>query len=339
MTDTTSHIDHTCTLIVSGWEIPAALTLPARPSENGALASAILLVPGSLFSDVNGDYPAWNSFPHVYAHLAHQLAARGHAVYRFAKLGPGTGSVATDAEAAAAIRTWDGRLTIAMAALDAMRRELANRRVSVLKTIAAGHSEGSVVVSRLAVSARAAELDGAVLLAGPSVGILGIMREQAAAMTPPDQRDEAIRRLDIAIDCIRRGEAIPAELATGSPMGASALASMPDEARRYMRDVDATDPKELAARITQPTLVVQGGNDGSVPSHHGETLRDILLRRENGVAQTSYLFVPDVTHMFKVVPADVSGPEAFGYPGETDPRVAEGIDGWTRRIDPRGINP
>ena len=69
-----------------------------------ALASAILLVPGSLFSDVNGDYPAWNSFPHVYAHLAHQLSARGHAVYRFAKLGPGTGSVAVDAEQSAAVQ-------------------------------------------------------------------------------------------------------------------------------------------------------------------------------------------------------------------------------------------
>jgi len=330
MTDTTSYIEHVCTVAVPGWEIPAALTLPTSRSEDGALPSAILLIPGSLFSDVNGDYPAWNSFPHVYAHLAHQLAACGHAVYRFAKLGPGTGSVVTNAEAAAAIRTWDGRLTIAIAALDAMRRELANRDISVLRTVAAGHSEGSVVVSRLAVSPRASELDGVVLLAGPSVGILGIMREQIAAMTPPEQRDDAIRRLDVAIDCIRRNEPIPAELATGSPMGAGALASMPDEGRRYMRDVDSTDPKELAARMTQRVLVVQGGNDGSVPPHHGETLREILKARDNGAARTEYLFVPDVTHMFKVVPAGLSGPELFGYPGETDPRIADGIDSWIR---------
>ena len=177
MTDTTSYIDHACTLAVSGWDIPAALTLPSSYDVGSSLPSAILLVPGSLFSDVNGDYPAWNSFPHVYAHLAHQLATLGHTVYRFAKLGPGTGSVATDAEAAATVRTWNGRLVIAAAALDAMRSELASRGVSVLRTIAAGHSEGSVVVSRLAVSDRAAELDGVVLLAGPSIGILGIMRE------------------------------------------------------------------------------------------------------------------------------------------------------------------
>jgi pimeloyl-ACP methyl ester carboxylesterase len=334
MTDPTSFIDYACTLTVPGWHIPAALTLPAPQSERGTLASAILLVPGSLFSDVNGDYPAWNSFPHVYGHLAHQLAAHGHAVFRFAKLGPGTGSVATDVEAGAAIRTWDGRVVIATAALDAMRRELADRGMSVLRTIVAGHSEGAVVASRLAVSDRSADLDGVVLLAGPSIGILGIMREQIGAMTPPDQRNETIQRLDIAIDCIRRGDPIPAELATGSPMGASALASMPDEGRRYMREVDATDPKGLAARITQPALVVQGGNDGSVPRHHGETLRDILTARDNGAARTEYLFVPDVTHMFKVVPAGLSGPELFGYPGETDVRIANGIDRWIRGIAP-----
>jgi uncharacterized protein len=268
----------------------------------------------------------------VYAHLAHQLTARGHAVYRFAKLGPGTGSVATDTELAAAIRTWDGRLTIATAALDAMRRELGNRGIRVLRAVAAGHSEGSVVVSRLAVSPRASELDGVVLLAGPSVGILGIMREQIAAMTPPDQRDDAIRRLDVAIECIRRSEPIPAELATGSPMGAAALASMPDQGRRYMRAADGTDPKALAARMTQPVLLVQGGNDGSVPPHHGETLRDILKARDNGAARTEYLFAPDVTHMFKVVPAGLAGPELFGYPGETDPRITDGIDSWVRAL-------
>src|SRR6476620_12190171 len=101
MTDPADYIEHSCTLATHGWNIP-----------------------GSLFSDVNGDYPTWSSFPHVYAHLARQLSARGHAVYRFAKLGPGTGSVPTDPELSATLRNWDGRLTIAVAALDAMQREL-----------------------------------------------------------------------------------------------------------------------------------------------------------------------------------------------------------------------
>jgi hypothetical protein len=42
--------------------------------------------------------------------------------------------------------------------------------------------------------------------------------------------------------------------------------------------------------------------------------------------------------MFKLVPAGLSGPEMFGYPGETDPRVADGIDGWIRGIK-TGVSP
>jgi hypothetical protein len=84
--------------------------------------------------------------------------------------------------------------------------------------------------------------------------------------------------------------------------------------------------------MPQPALVVQGGNDGSVPTHHGEALRDALRSRPNGESRTHYLFVPDVTHMFKVVPPDVAGPAAFGYPGETDPRVTDGVDAWIREL-------
>src|SRR5690242_2595533 len=112
MTETSDYFEQLSTLRVSGWEIPTALTIPASAGAP-VLPSAILLVPGSLFSDVNGDYPTWNSFPHVYAHLAHKLAERGNAVFRFAKLGPGTGSKPYDEALAATIRTWDGRLLIA----------------------------------------------------------------------------------------------------------------------------------------------------------------------------------------------------------------------------------
>src|ERR1051325_6611612 len=131
------------TLAVSGWEVPAALTLPpGRPPE-----SAILLVPGSLFSDVNGDYPAWNMRPHVYAHLARQLSTRGHAVYRYAKMGPGTGSVAVDQAESERVKSWPGRVVVARAALAAMRAALSDSGETPRATVLAGHSEGAVVAS------------------------------------------------------------------------------------------------------------------------------------------------------------------------------------------------
>lgn len=336
MTEPLSYSEQLSPLRVGGYEIPTALTLPASTNANGEVPSAILLIPGSLFSDVNGDYPAWNSFPHVQAHLARQLSARGHAVFRFAKLGPGTGSTTYDDALATTTRTWEGRLTIAAAMLDAMRSAVDGRGIRAGRVIAAGHSEGSVVASLLAVSVAGRVLDGVVLLAGPSIGILGIMREQIALGLEPHQVEDARARLDQAIARLRRHEPIPADLGNGPGMGVAALVSMPDDARRYMLDVDAADPLELARAMSQPTLVVQGGNDTSVPSHHGEALRDALRSRPEGESRTSYAFVPEVTHMFKVLPPDVTGPAAFGYPGDTDRRVTDAIDSWIRRLGPDG---
>jgi uncharacterized protein len=281
----TSFVEFQRTVAIPGWRIPTALTLPEDWTPNTRLPSAIFLCPGSLFSDVNGDYPAWNSYPHVYAHLAQQLSARGHAVFRYAKLGPGTGSEPVD-EPNAITRTWDGRLAIAVAVFHAMRAELESRGVRADRLVAAGHSEGSVVVSRMAVSEVGSDFDAVMLLSGPSVGIISIMREQGA---------------DLAV-----------------------IDAFPPEGQQYMRDCEATDPTELARRIPHPTLVVQGGNDSSVRTHHGERLRDALSERGD------YLFVPDVTHMYKVVPEGTPPQEAFGYPGVTDVRVTDGIDKWLR---------
>ena len=76
-------LENFTTLVVSGMEIPAGVTTP-----EGAAKAAVLLIPGSLFSDVDGNYPTWNMSPHAYKDLAHQLAALGIATLRFAKVGP-----------------------------------------------------------------------------------------------------------------------------------------------------------------------------------------------------------------------------------------------------------
>lgn len=319
------------TLSAPGINIPAALTLPPGATAGTTLSAAVLLVPGSLFSDVNGDFPAWNVFPHVYAHLARQLSARGLAVYRFAKLGPGTGSTIVDANAAEAIRNWSGRSAIATAALAAMREALRTAGVSVQRVVLAGHSEGSVVVSQLAAggAAGATAVDGVVLLAGPSVGILGIMQEQAPNfMIPPEQRDAAQQAIDRAVAHVRRGESIPDEVK--ALPGVQGLARMDDAGLRYMRECDASDPIDLVARITQPVLIVQGGRDSSVPAHHGERLRDA-----RGTLPTTYAYFEELQHMFKPLPPGLPPMEAFGLAGETDPRVAETIAGWARSLPSR----
>lgn len=307
------------TLRVSGYDIPAMLSLPA----SGPPIGGVLLVPGSLYSDVNGDYPAWNVFPRASAFLAQQMAERGLAVYRFAKLGPGTGSEVTDPDAAAAVRDWAGRMTIARAALHAFRAALAERNVTVPRLVLAGHSEGAVVVSVLARDGIAA--DGVVLLAGPAVGILSVMREQVPAMRPPEDREAITADLDRVIAAIVAGEPIPEALKTRD--GIAALAMMPPEGHRYMRECEATDPAAAIAAYAGPVLIVHGTADANLGTHHAERLRDA-----RGAHRTEVRLLDGLSHMFKRLPEGLSGPEAFGYAGPTDVRVAEAVAGWVERL-------
>ncbi len=310
------------TLSVPGYDIPAALTLP-----DGEVRGAVLLVPGSLFCDVDGNFPTWHSYPRVYAHLAEGLAGRGLATLRFAKLGPGTGSVPTDPEQGATSRGWAGRARIARAALGLLRHELAERQIAPRRTVLAGHSEGAVVVSVLA--QEGVDVDGVVLLSGPSVGILDIMLEQDRAQLAAGSDGEQTRVLEEVIGHIRRGEAIPADLkerATG-PTGAGALVNFPPDALAYMRDVDATDPIAAIADYPHPVLIVQGGADTSVPVHHGEA-----LQKGRGTHSTSYACFPELQHMYKQVPPGTPAAEAFGFPGPTDPRVDAAIADWLSNL-------
>ena len=313
---------HDLTLSVPGYDIPAALELPDAPP-----SGAVLLIPGSLFSNVDGDYPSWNIFPRVSAFLAEQMAERGLAVYRFAKLGPGTGSSETSPTDAKGLRSWRGRATIARAALAHFRRELEARGLSALKTVLAGHSEGAVVASVIA--REGAPADGVVLLSGPSVGILSIMIEQSRAMLPPGATDEPTRLLERTVAHIRKGEPIPDDIRTqaAGSFGAGALVSMPPDAIEYMRDCDATDPAAMIAGYEKPVLIVQGGADTSVPAHHAEA-----LHAARGSRPTTYVFFDGLSHMYKPVPPGTSPMEMFGLAGPTDPRVAGAIDSFVRTL-------
>jgi alpha-beta hydrolase superfamily lysophospholipase len=315
-------VRHDLTLSVHGFDIPAALEIPA-----GEPAGAVLLIPGSLFCDVNGDFPTWNMFPRVYAYLAEQMAERGLVVYRFAKLGPGTGSVETATAKPALVKNWKGRALIAHAALAHFRSELDARGIVAPRTVLAGHSEGSVVASVIA--NEGAPIDGVVLLSGPSIGILGIMIEQTRAMLPPGTNDAPAVLLEKVVDHIRKDGTIPDELRAqaSGPFGASALINMPPEAIAYMRDCDATDPEATIARYDGPVLIVQGGIDASVPTHHAPA-----LRAARGTKPTKYEFFPELQHMYKPVPEGMSAMEAFGLTGPTDPRVAAAIDSFVRGL-------
>lgn len=311
----TELVETPLTLEVDGLRLPARLTLPA----SGEPISAIVLIPGSLFSDVDGDYPAWNIHPHMYADLSRQLAARGHAVLRYAKPGPGTGSEVVDAERAKAHVHFAERVVVARAALNALRDELGAKAARIKLWLVAGHSEGAVVASLLARQEPA--LAGVVSLSGPSVGLLSIMRDQVAAM--PGVGDLAF--YDDALARIRKGEPLAPEAAQ-HPQTAM-LAAMDPRNLNYLREVDEVDPTKALSASERPVLLVQGGRDDSVPEKHAHRLREA-----RGAHPTTLALYPELQHFYKSVEPGTDPQAAFALATPTDPRVATAIDDWVRGL-------
>lgn len=119
-----------------GYRIPAALTLPERRN----IAWSLVLIPGSMSNDVDGNYLDIHMHPHMYADLARQLAERGHAVLRYAKAGPKTGTVVVDEQQVKAHRVFPRQQYIATATVRKLREMFPQARGLAVM----GHSEESV---------------------------------------------------------------------------------------------------------------------------------------------------------------------------------------------------
>jgi hypothetical protein len=303
-----------------GWSIPAAITLPG----SGAPESLVVLVPGSLYSDVDGDYPMFNARPHAQRDLARQLASRGHGVIRYAKRGPGTGADLIDPSRQEEGRRFRARVTVVDAALALLQARVGDVGAD-LPSVAAGHSEGAVVASMAA--ERGTPPDGVVILSGPAVAIFGIMREQLPL--PPGSPREAYAAYDRVVATLRAGGALP-ELDPNDPtLQSLAFVGRAGEAAvRYMVQIDAVDPVATLKRVMQPVLIVQGGRDSSVPAHHADALS--TARDATGLP-TELASFPDLTHFYKVAPEGIDPMAAFLLDTESDPAVSAAVDDWIRR--------
>ncbi len=313
------------TIEFSGTLVPAALTLP----EDAAPAWGVVLVPGSFFNDVDGNYfmKDGNPFevrPHMYTDLARQLSQRGVAVLRYAR----AGKTIVDAEKAARAGKFAGRADEAAQACQSLRKAVPD-----LSRIAlAGHSEGAAVSLLLLTTQPDIPVDAFISLSGPGQRFFDIMIEQAA----PNVRDGVLTMMDFKVPFnlfkesfryIREGRPVPDEIRELFPP--FAIQVMPPRALEYLRDYDRLDPAKAIGRLAIPVLIVQGGRDLSVLPENADRLTAALEEKSTSVSNA---FFPELNHFYKFVAPGTPSHLNFGLETDTDERVARALSDWLARI-------
>ncbi|MBD3335601.1 MAG: alpha/beta fold hydrolase [Candidatus Eisenbacteria bacterium] len=244
--------------------------------------------------------------------LAHELARRGFASYRFDKrtylyphkLDPV--QVTLDEEilddAEAALRLLMGRVDV--------RED---------QVFVVGHSLGATAA--LLLDPPAPGLRGAVLLAPmgrPFTEVLAsqmrYIRELAEAEEPPAQSTIAFtERILAQLDSLRAGTLPEERMILGAPA-------------EYILDLEQRDVIGGAHRLDAPILILQGGKDYQVTEEDAQLLEQQLAAQ--GIEVTVKIF-PELGHHFMPIEG-TPRPEAYETPGRLDRRVVDHIANWMR---------
>lgn len=332
---------------VDGVQIPAALTMPenemgegkgkcqgqcqvqGQGQGQGQAEWCLVLVPGSFFNDLDGNYKSppnpFQASPHAYADLARQIARQGHAVFRYAR----SNLIIRDEGLAAAHRRFDERIAVVAEACKAARM----MAPEATRLAVAGHSEGSVVALRLLSERRDINVDAYISLSGPGSRFFDIMIEQVEASAKDGSFSFGDMKVPFqlykrSIELVRSGEPVPEEITKALPP--FGVHTMDDTSRQYLRDYDAAMPATLIAQAACPVLIVQGGQDTSVLPDNAEIL--FHARRESR-ASTAVAYFPELQHYYKVAPPGISPMDSFAIDNESDERVSRSISAWLYSLE------
>lgn len=313
-----------------GYQLPAALTLP----EGQEVRWRVVLIPGSMGNDVDGNYPEMHMHPHMYADLARQLAGRGHAVLRYAKHGPGTGTVVVDEELAKAHRIFPRQRYIAEAAV----RKLCDLVPLAQGLAVAGHSEGSV--HGMMISQRHdLGVDAFISLSGPALRYMDLFIHKAREMAKEQGEiiDFGAFKVNATnyirvFELMRARELLTEEIKADPTMeffvkNWDSDNPQAQEGQQYMRDYDAVDPCIEITKVPCSVLVVQGGMDES--GVHADNAERLYHARHAIHPETTRLaFFPDLQHFYKRARPSITSQESMALDGETDARVSELMSAW-----------
>jgi pimeloyl-ACP methyl ester carboxylesterase len=253
-----------------GLKIGATLTVP-QPVAAGKTAPGVLIIPGGGAMDRNGGVQLTTNLPDpLYQDLAESFAKAGMVALRYdrrdtgeSKLGPGVPL------------TWDGLISDAKAGLDflSQRRETEGQPLTVV-----GYDQGGFIALRLA--GTDARVKGAVLISTPGRPLGDVLANDFARGIPDPAKAQAVA------DATRAG--VAQIVSTGTVPSAD---SLPEELKpvfsadpSYLRGLFSFDPVAEAAKVKVPTLVVRGGNDGSILPMDVDALKNVLANGDTLVS-------------------------------------------------------
>ncbi len=305
--------DESLRIPAHGFTIAGTLSRPPGEADKGAKMPTIVLV-GSIGVTDRDELRA--GIP-ILGQLASALADAGYLVVRYDQRGIGqSGGRAESAEIGDYAE--DVRSVVRFLR---KRKDVDRERVAVL-----GYDYGGSVA--LTAAARDGDIKALVLVATP--GMAGgelVLEQQRAALAKMDLPEaEKQRRIDLQ-------QRINEAVVTGRGWDQIPPAMRQQAESEWFRSLLTFDPAEQMKKVRQPVLVVHGGLDAELGTHHADALASMAEARKQPAGEKVKLtVVPGVNHL--LVPARDGTVDEYASLGgaSVSPEVTSGIAAWLGEV-------
>lgn len=248
-----------------GVHIGASLTVPASLGDKAA--PGVLIIPGGGAHDRNGGIQFNTNLPDpLYQDLAESFAEAGMVSMRYDRRGTGLSQLGVGIQV-----TWDSLIEDAKAGLKFLseRKETQGQPLTVV-----GYDQGGFVAMKLAQSEPSVK--GAVLISVPGRPLPEVIAsdflrgipDPAKAQMVSDAMKAATAQV-VTAGTVPKAETLPEEL---RPIFSADIG--------YLKGLFSFDPIAEAGKVKVPTLVVRGGNDGSILPNDVQKLQAALAKSD-----------------------------------------------------------